>query len=395
MSDYDLDLTLMPSDYDLLIYAKRVFCADTKLDGPGAVAVKDGRIAASGPDVEGDAVRTLKFPGATLLPGFVDLHAHPAPPHWKYGIDPDALMMPRGTTTILSQGDAGAGNWDAYKQAVIAPASTRIRMAISPAVGGEEHGGPVFRNFDDLDVDACVSAIESDPELIWGIAVNASSAATAGHDPRLVLGRVLDMAERTGKPLLYGVRWDPFDWPVEEQLALLRPGDVVTYCFHAGPGGLAPSGRVVDAAWEARERGVKFDVGHGMASFDFGVAETAVREGFLPDSISTDFYARHAESSPRHDMPRTISKLMAVGMEATDAFERATLRPAQTLGLGAEIGTLAPGSVADLGVIWWNRDAAPLVDVAGNERPGGCWEPVMTFRAGQTVPKPRPSRDLP
>ena len=144
------------------------------------------------------------------------------------------------------------------------------------------------------------------------------------------------------------MRWDPFDWPVEEQFALLRPGDVVTYCFHVGPGGLAPSGRVVDAAWEARERGVKFDIGHGMSSFNFGVAETAVREGFLPDSISTDFYARHARSSPRHDMPRTISKLMAVGMSDAEAFERATLRPAQTLGLDGEAGALAPGSGADL-----------------------------------------------
>ncbi len=372
--------------FDLLIQAGRVFCADTGLDGPGAVAVSNGRVAASGQDVDGGASETLDFPDAVLLPGFVDLHAHPAPPHWKYGIDPDILMLPRGTTTILSQGDAGANNWDAYKQAVIEPASMRIRMALSAAVGGEEEEGAVFRNFADIDVEACVRTIEGDPDLIWGIAVNAAGAAAAGHDPRLVLGRVLGMAERSGKPLLYGVRWDPFDWPVEEQLALLRPGDVVTYCFHVGPGGLAPSGRVVDAAWEARERGVKFDIGHGMASFDFGVAETAVREGFLPDSISTDFYVRHAHSSPRHDMPRTISKLMAVGMSDEDAFERATLRPAQTLGLDGEVGTLRPGSVADLAVIRWNADATPLVDVDGDERPGGCWEPVATVRAGRVIP---------
>ena len=377
-----------PQTHDLLIRAGRVFCAETGLDGPGAVAVSSGRVGASGPDVGGAASETLDFPDAVLLPGFVDLHAHPAPSHWKYGIDPDILMLPRGTTTILSQGDAGANNWDHYKQSVVEPASIRIRMALSAAVGGEEEEGAVFRNLEDVDIEACVRTVEGDPELIWGIAVNAAGAATAGHDPRVVMGRVLKMAERTGKPLLYGVRWDPFDWPVDEQLALLRPGDVVTYCFHVGPEGLAPSGRVVDAVWEARERGVKFDIGHGMASFNFGVAETAVREGFLPDSISTDFYARHAHSSPRHDMPRTMSKLMAVGMSDADAFERATLRPAQTLGL--EVGTLKPGSVADLAVIRWNPDAASLVDVDGNERPGGCWEPVATVRAGKVIPATTP-----
>ena len=371
--------------YDLLIRAGRVFCADTGLDGPGAVAVSNERVAASGQHVEGTASEMLDFPDAVLLPGFVDLHAHPAPSHWKYGIDPDILMLPRGTTTILSQGDAGANNWDHYKDIMVEPASMRIRMALSAAVGGEEEEGAVFRNLEDVDIEECVRAVEGDPELIWGIAVNAAGAATAGHDPRIVMGRVLEMAERTGKPLLYGVRWDPFDWPVDEQLALLRPGDVVTYCFHVGPGGLAPSGRVVDAVWEAKERGVKFDIGHGMSSFNFDVAETAVREGFLPDSISTDFYVRHAHSSPRHDMPRTMSKLMAVGMSDTDAFERATLRPAQTLELDGEVGTLKPGSIADLAVIRWNAAAPPLVDVDGNERPGGCWEPVATVREGRVI----------
>ena len=75
------------SDYDLLIRAGRVFCADTGLDGPGAVAIRGDRLVASGPDVAGSAASTLEFPDSVLLPGFVDLHAHPAPPDWKYGID--------------------------------------------------------------------------------------------------------------------------------------------------------------------------------------------------------------------------------------------------------------------------------------------------------------------
>ena len=33
-----------------------------------------------------------------LLPGLVDLHTHPAPSDWKYGIDPDVEILPRGAT---------------------------------------------------------------------------------------------------------------------------------------------------------------------------------------------------------------------------------------------------------------------------------------------------------
>jgi dihydroorotase len=261
-------------------------------------------------------------------------------------------------------------------------------MALSPAVHGEQQHTPTYENLEELDVDTCVDTITNAGDSIWGIAVNVAAPTCGANDPRVILRRVLQAAERTGKPLLYGIRWDPFDWPLEEQLELLRPGDVVTYCLHEGPGGIAPDGRIVDAAWKARERGVLFDVGHGMSSFDFGVAEAAVTDGFLPDTISTDFYKRHAGSKPRHDLPRTLSKLMAAGMDETDALERATARPAKALGLLGEVGTLASGACADLAVLRWNPEAAPLRDVAGSERPGGCWEPVLTVRGGEVVSTP-------
>ena len=104
---------------DLIITAGRVFCADTGLDGPGGVAVKDGRITASGPHVSGEAVEKLDFPDAILLPGLVDLHTHPAPAAWRFGSNADAQMLPRGSTTVLSQGDAGAATWPEYRDTII------------------------------------------------------------------------------------------------------------------------------------------------------------------------------------------------------------------------------------------------------------------------------------
>ena len=108
-------------------------------------------------------------------------------------------------------------------------------------------------------------------------------------------------------------------------------------------------------------------------------------EGFLPDTISTDRYRRHLDARPRHDLPRTLSKLIAVGMPEREAFARATARPAAILGLGGEAGTLSPGACADLVALRWNAGAWPLRDTAGAERPGGAWEPVLTVRAGAVV----------
>jgi len=188
---------------DFKITASRVFCTDTGLDGPGAVAVKDGKIVAAGPDVSVDAKETLDFPDGTLLPGFVDLHAHPAPTTWRFGIDGDEEILPRGSTTVLSQGDTGATNWPLYRDTIIGGSRLRIRLAISPSVMGEYEDRGCFIHLDQVDVDACVAVIEEDSDThIWGVAANLTDRACGDNDPREIMRRVLEIAERTGKPIL-------------------------------------------------------------------------------------------------------------------------------------------------------------------------------------------------
>ncbi len=370
--------------YDLVIKCDRVHCTESGLDGPGGVAVRDGRLAAAGEGVEGPAGENSEFRDALLLPGLVDMHAHPARGGSKYGVDPDVHFLPRGVTTVLSQGDAGADNWADYCDQVIGKSRTRVRLAINLCCRGESVPNRCFGSLDDADVEACISAVRDGGDLIWGIAVNTSRGSCDELDPREIMSRGLEVAEETGRPLLFGSRMQS-DWPLDEQLPLLRSGDVMTYCFNSKEENLLHGGLIRDVVWEARERGVLFDVGHGMASFDFSVAEAAIGQGFLPDTISTDQYARHIGSNPQHDLPRTMSKLIAAGMSEADALFRVTVRPAELLGLAGGVGTLAPGSCADLTVLRWNDQALPLQDVEGVERPGGCWEPVLTVRAGRVI----------
>ena len=75
-------------------------------------------------------------------------------------------------------------------------------------------------------------------------------------------------------------------------------------------------------------------------------------------------------------------------MDETDAFERSTIRPAEVLGLSESIGSLTVGSIADLAIIKWNPDADPLIDVNGNQRSGGCWEPEFTVKGGEFIKDP-------
>lgn len=387
-----------PADmpYDLVVHAGRVVCPATGLDGPGAVAVRGDRIAAvstsslsldaaaSNALAQESARQTLSFPGGILLPGLVDAHAHPALSGSKYGIDPDSHILPYGSTTLLSQGDAGAANWQRYKEETIASSNTRVRMALNLSATGETSENGCFANLADADVDACVATVSQDPELIWGIAANVGPTNCRENDPREVMARALLAAGRTGTPLLIGQRRHD-DWRLDEQFDLLRPGDVVTYCYHARAGSIVDAGRVRDCVWAARERGILFDLGHGMDSFNFEVAAIAIAEGFLPDTISSDVYARHSGATPRHHLPLVMSKLRAAGMQEADLWPRVTSRPAALLGLHNEIGTLTPGACADLAVLRWDDEPRTLRDAVGNERRGEVWEPVLTLRGGEIV----------
>ncbi len=379
--------------YDLIIHSGRVVCPATGLDGPGAVAVRGDRIAAvldaaaSAALPPESARQTYSFADSILLPGLVDMHAHPALSGSKYGIDPDTHILPYGSTTILSQGDAGAHNWARYKQETVAGSRTRIRMALNLSATGESNEEGCFANLADADVDACAATVRQDPELIWGIALNVGPTNCRDNDPREVMARGLAAADRTGKPLLIGQRRHD-DWSLDEQFDLLRRGDVVTYCFHARGGNPVADGRVRDSVWAARERGIIFDLGHGFDSFSFDVATTAIGDGFLPDTISSDVYVRHVGVSPRHHLPLVMSKLRAAGMQEADIWPRVTSRPAALLGMENEIGTLAVGAGADLAVLRWHAEPQTHRDAAGNERTGGVWEPELTVRGGNVVDNP-------
>lgn len=370
-------------DFDLLIHAGRVVCSQTNLDGPGAVAISGDRIVAAGANVAGTARQSRHFPDALLLPGVVDLHAHPAVSGSKYGVDPDVEYLPRGVTTAGSQGDAGADNWAAYRDQTIFASRTRIRLAIHLSKMGESQEGPSFRDVDWVDPEACEQAIADGGSLIWGIAVNVSRNSCA-LDPQWVVRRGLEVAERTGKPLLYGMR-NPSDWPIAEQLAVLRAGDVVTYMLREGEWSIVgDDGRVLPEVREARARGVLFDACHGLQSFSFRVAEAAFAEGFFPDTISTDHYVNHIGHLPPHDLPRTMSKFVAAGMPEHEAFARVGSYPAKILQLANEVGTLAPGACADLTLLVQD-DSASLVDAYGQHRRGSCWQAVAVVRGGQVV----------
>src|SRR5579864_6193626 len=110
----------------------------------------------------------------------------------------------------------------------------------------------------------------------------------------------------------------------------LRPGDIYTHAYLSVVPMLDPQGRLLPYLFDARKRGVIFDVGHGGGSFSWKQAIPAMRQGFPPDSISTDLHVESMNAGMK-DMLNVISKFLNMGMSLDDAIARSTWNPAQEI----------------------------------------------------------------
>jgi dihydroorotase len=162
---------------------------------------------------------------------------------------------------------------------------------------------------------------------------------------------------------------DPFS-PLQDILKMMRKGDVFTHIYNDHPHGiLDANGKILPEVLDARERGIIFDSAHGRSHFSFDTAEKALQQDFLPDAISTDLSEGNV-SGPVYDLPTTVSKFLAMGMELDTAIERVTIRPAGVFDCGETIGTLRPGSEADVSVFELHEGKFEFVDSNQQKRTG-------------------------
>ncbi len=156
--------------------------------------------------------------------------------------------------------------------------------------------------------------------------------------------------------------------PMEQILELTRPGDIVTHAFRRGGTGgvIGPDGRVSDYIRRAADRGILFDVGHGSGSFSFAATEAALKEKFPPTSISSDIHA-YSALGPVFDLPTTMTKFLMMGVALEKVVELVTSAPAKAIHK-TDMGSLKPGSSADIAVFDLVQGAFNLVDSQGEVR---------------------------
>ena len=146
----------------------------------------------------------------------------------------------------------------------------------------------------------------------------------------------------------------------------LRPGDIFTHCF-AELGSREPvvdieSKKIKPFVFEARERGIVFDVVYGGISFAFSQGTPAIEQGFPPNSISTDLHIGSMNHAMK-DMLNVMSRFMA--MDLKSVIEASTLNPAKEIKREV-LGHLSIGAVADVAVLSVRKGRFGFFDYTGS-----------------------------
>ena len=375
------------SVHDLLIAGGTVIDPASGLHGRSDVAIAAGRIAAIEPNLPAaGADDVLDATDRLVVPGLVDLHVHV---YWgvaDLSIEADPACLGRGATTVVDAGSAGANTFPGFRRSVVEASRGRVLAYLNISAMGQID--PFLGELHDLrfaDPERAAAVARANPDVIVGYKVRVSEML-AGPNGLAGLDRALEAGRATNLPVMVHIGGTPFD--IEEVVARLRPGDIVTHAYTGWrPGGIvSDAGRVVPAAFEARARGVRFDVGHGAGSFTWPIAEAAMADGFRPDTISSDLH-RFNVAGPVHDLATTLSKFLLLGLSVDEVVAMATTAPAAALGRVGSIGTLARGAESDVTILALEQGRFELTDSAGTMREAReRLTPVAVIRAGHRVP---------
>ena len=356
--------------YDLLIREGEVVDPGSGLRGPMDVGIANGKIAAVAPALPPEEARTtISAKGRYVTPGLIDVHAHLFVNSSDMGENTDRFCNAGGVTTVCDAGSAGSANFAGLRFVVDRAVRTRARAFVNLAaigISGTSRCGELS-HFPYADPEGCARTIAENRDLAIGVKLRYGPGIVWEYttEPVKLARQAADMAG--GVPLMIHITDTPL--PLPDILACMKPGDIITHCFHGRDYGIMGPAKelILKEVVEAQRHGIIFDCAHGRGGhFNFPLIEKALDQGFLPDTISTDLTFTTATRGPVWDLTTTMSKLLHFGVGLDAVVLRATATPAKILGLEGVVGTLRPGANADVAILELRDGDHELRDTDGN-----------------------------
>lgn len=383
--------------FDLLLKGGRVVDPAMERDGRFDIGVADGKVVAVEADLSAArANETIDVSGKLVLPGLIDTHAHVYENvTGNFGLNPDMVGVRSGATTLVDQGGPSCMTIPGFREYIVKPSASQVLCFISCyLVGGlEGHLYPELYGPNGVNIDHTVKAAGENRDIVRGIKAHAEIGGASRWGLEVIkLGK--EISREAGLPLYIhlGQLWPTLDSAtidadevVRALLPLMEEGDVLAHPFTRHPGGFvsAETNEVHPVVWEALERGVKVDVGHG-SHFSFEMAKLVLDAGLRPDTLGADLHGLNVRKPGAQDatgereahpffgvapfsLAIAMTELLALGMSLSEVVATVTSNPASMLRMSDEIGALAPGRAADISVIDPLSGRFRLTDNAGAE----------------------------
>lgn len=331
-----------------------------------------------------DAVQVVDASGCLVVPGLIDYHSHIAANLTDVGIWPTVAYFPTGVTTAVDAGSTGVSNYRSFRAQSIA-GNFRVKAFLNVCSAGLSTTS-YHENIDPskFDRQRIKSFMAEYADQLIGLKVRLSKeiAQEFGIQP---LEQMISLAEEIGCPVVVHTT-NPAAHP-EEIAAMLRPGDIYAHVFQGKGETIIRNEKVIPDFYHHQKRGVIFDAANGTNHFSFKVAKAALKEGFLPDIISTDLTTKSLyKTNMVFSLPFVMSKYLALGLTVEEILKRVTINPARLLGLDQELGSLAEGTKADIAILREVKKPVTFSDYCGDEVHGDMLlRTEMTIFNGITV----------
>ncbi len=265
--------------YDLLVKGATLVDPGARLHGKWDIAFTGDRVACVAEDIPRREARSvINAHEKHATPGLIDLHVHVFLCVSHFGIDPDSTCLARGVTTVVDAGSAGSDTFPGFRKYVIEVSDTRILAQLNISSQGMlsadigEFEIPEYAN-----VDSALATIEENRDLFLGIKVRLTRGHIVSERSGMThLYRAREASDSAGLPIMVHPQ-DAWCESIDDILRVMKKGDILTHSFHGSSCGiLDEAGRIRDSVFDAMERGIVFDVGHGAGSFIWNTVETAM-----------------------------------------------------------------------------------------------------------------------
>ena len=336
---------------DLLIAGGRVIDPGQNLSAVRDVAILHGRVARIAENIPHAQARSVfDATDKIVTPGLIDMHSHVYEYGTPLGVNSDRVGIEAGVTTIVDSGSTGAPMFPGFRKFVIEGARTRIYALLNISTAGcctdEIYLDPRL-----IDVSAARAVIEEHRDLILGLKVRVRGRHEDLEHDISVMTTARELADELGIPIM-------MHWSTEpDLLAILKSGDILTHPFNPPSrnyanvfgSGTTQADQVLPQILELKDRGIYTDGQLGTTHHAWEVSEKAMRQGWFPDAISTDV-ARNPDGTPASVL-LPMSQYLHLGMGLEQVIECVTATPAAMLDYPEKVGSLEPGSPADVAVL--------------------------------------------